>query len=208
MGTNPHANGGCFCGSCACRISETMRCRCLNPGSAIRRANPHHGATAARCDEAQWQHGISAWSAPMKPPRTVSPPCLRRPTRLMAERVPDDDHLAPDGRVMEILTEHTCQVARRLSPHRTPRALLVLRSIHSHRGLDVQPARQVAEGQQGDPVATPDRLPQHPSHLARLATGPQRLLPPGPGIHRPGDEQEGSHRAGVSRPRIPTRCSA
>jgi xylulose-5-phosphate/fructose-6-phosphate phosphoketolase len=27
----------------------------------------------------------------------------------MAERTPDDDHLAPDGRVMEILSEHTCQ---------------------------------------------------------------------------------------------------
>jgi len=26
-----------------------------------------------------------------------------------AEREPDDDHLAPDGRVMEILSEHTCQ---------------------------------------------------------------------------------------------------
>jgi xylulose-5-phosphate/fructose-6-phosphate phosphoketolase len=27
----------------------------------------------------------------------------------MAERVADDEHLAPDGRVMEILSEHTCQ---------------------------------------------------------------------------------------------------
>ena len=27
----------------------------------------------------------------------------------MAERLDDDDHLAPDGRVMEILSEHTCQ---------------------------------------------------------------------------------------------------
>lgn len=27
----------------------------------------------------------------------------------LAERLPEDDHLAPDGRVMEILSEHTCQ---------------------------------------------------------------------------------------------------
>jgi xylulose-5-phosphate/fructose-6-phosphate phosphoketolase len=27
----------------------------------------------------------------------------------MADRLPDDEHLAPDGRVMEILSEHTCQ---------------------------------------------------------------------------------------------------
>ena len=27
----------------------------------------------------------------------------------MAETSPDDDHLSPDGRVMEILSEHTCE---------------------------------------------------------------------------------------------------
>jgi xylulose-5-phosphate/fructose-6-phosphate phosphoketolase len=27
----------------------------------------------------------------------------------LAERLPEDDHLAADGRVMEILSEHTCQ---------------------------------------------------------------------------------------------------
>lgn len=27
----------------------------------------------------------------------------------VADRIPEDDHLAPDGRVMEILSEHTCQ---------------------------------------------------------------------------------------------------
>src|SRR5260370_23927890 len=27
----------------------------------------------------------------------------------MAETIPDDDHLSPDGRVMEILSEHTCE---------------------------------------------------------------------------------------------------
>ena len=26
-----------------------------------------------------------------------------------AETIPEDDHLAPDGRVMEILSEHTCE---------------------------------------------------------------------------------------------------
>ena len=31
------------------------------------------------------------------------------PRTWVAERTPDDDHLAPDGRVMEILSEHQCQ---------------------------------------------------------------------------------------------------
>ena len=36
--------------------------------------------------------------------------CWRRPTAPgMPRRIPEDDHLAPDGRVMEILSEHTCQ---------------------------------------------------------------------------------------------------
>jgi len=26
----------------------------------------------------------------------------------MAERLPEDDHMAADGRVMEVLSEHTC----------------------------------------------------------------------------------------------------
>ena len=48
------------------------------------------------------------------------------------------------------------------------------------------------------PVAPPDRVAQLPAHLARLAPGPQRLLPPGPGLHRPRGEQEGR-----GRPRLP-----
>lgn len=30
-----------------------------------------------------------------------------------AETLPTDEHLAPDGRVMEILSEHTCQAGSR-----------------------------------------------------------------------------------------------
>ena len=35
-------------------------------------------------------------------------------------------------------------------------------------------------------------------HLARLAAGPQRLLPPGPGLHRPRAHQEGRGHPGLS----------
>ena len=42
--------------------------------------------------------------------RTGSTPCSRRPTRPGSpRRCPVDEHLAPDGRVMEILSEHPCQ---------------------------------------------------------------------------------------------------
>ena len=60
---------------------------------------------------------------------------------------PSDDHLAPDGRVMEMLSEHTVPgLARGLPADRPARLLHTLRGVHPHRRLDVQPARQVAEG--------------------------------------------------------------
>ena len=65
-------------------------------------------------------------------------------------------------------------VARRLPAHRAARLLLVLRSVHPHRRLDVQPAREVAEVDPRDPVAAADRVAQLSAHLARVAAGPQR----------------------------------
>src|SRR5207244_10216827 len=57
----------------------------------------------------------------------------------------------------------------------------LFRSVHDVRGvrpprrLDVQPAREVAEGDaRGDPVAPADRLAHLPAQLTRLAAGPQR----------------------------------
>ena len=118
---------------------------------------------------------------------------------LVAETRAGDDHVAPDGRVMEVLSRAPLPgLARGLPPHRAPRLLLLLRGLRPHRRLDVQPARQVAEGRAPDPVAALDRLAQHPAHLARLAPGPQRLLAPGPGLHRPRGQQEGR-----DDPRVP-----
>ena len=116
----------------------------------------------------------------------------------MAETVPWDDHLAPDGRVMEMLSEHQCQGwLEGYLLDRPPRLLLVLRGLHSHHRRDVQPARQVAESLQRDSVASAHRLAQLPALLARLAAGPQRLQPPGPGFHRPCRQQEGRRRPRV-----------
>ena len=62
-----------------------------------------------------------------------------------AEILPDDDHLSPDGRVMEVLSEHQWPgLARRVFAYRTARVLQFLRSLHSHCGLHVQSACKVA----------------------------------------------------------------
>jgi len=44
----------------------------------------------------------------------------------MSETIPEDDHLSPDGRVMEILSEHTCQAGLRVICLPDAMAFLVL----------------------------------------------------------------------------------
>ena len=119
--------------------------------------------------------------------------------RWLAAAEPTDEDLAADGRVLEVLSGAPLpRLARGLSPDRPARALQLLRGVHPHRRLDVQPAREVAEGDAPDPVAAADRLAQLPPQLARVAAGPQRLLAPGPRVHRPRREQEGG-----GHPRLP-----
>ena len=89
-------------------------------------------------------------------------------------------------------------LARGLPAHRPPRPLQLLRGVHPHHRLDVQPAREVAEGHARHPVAPADRVAQLLAHVARVAPGPQRLLAPGPRLHRPRREQEGG-----DHPRLP-----
>ena len=63
-------------------------------------------------------------------------------------------------------------LARRLSADRPARLLLVLRGLHPHHRLDVQPARQVAQGVQRHSVAAADRVVELPAVEPCLAPGP------------------------------------
>ena len=112
--------------------------------------------------------------------------------------VPGDDHLAPDGRVMEVLSRaHVPGVAGGLPADRAARAVQLLRGVHPHRRLDVQPARQVAEGHPRHRLAAPGRVAELPALLARVAAGPQRVLAPGSRLHRSRREQEGRGHPGL-----------
>ena len=142
----------------------------------------------------------SASSARTRRRRTASATCSRSPTAPGKPRCCRPTRASrPEGRVMEILSEHLVPgLARGVPAHRPPRRLQLLRGVHPHRGLDVQPAREVAEGDARDPVASAHRLAQLPAQLTRLAPGPQRLLAPGSRLHRPRREQEGG-----DHPRLP-----
>ena len=82
------------------------------------------------------------------------------------------------------------RLARGLPTNRPPRLLLLLRGLHSHRRLHVQPAREVAQGFKSYSVAPADRVAQLPALVPRLATRPQRLQPSGSRLHRPRCKRE------------------
>ena len=71
-------------------------------------------------------------------------------------------------------------LARGLPAHRAPRPVQLLRGVHPHRRLDVQPARQVAEGDPHARLAGAGLVVHLPAVQPRVAAGPQRLLAPGP----------------------------
>jgi xylulose-5-phosphate/fructose-6-phosphate phosphoketolase len=108
MSANPHANGGRLLRDLDLPDFRTYGVDSPGPGAV------HAGATGVvGC----WLRDVVARNTDrfrvMGPDETAS-------NRLsavfdvtdrtwMAERRPDDDHLAPDGRVMEVLSEHLCQ---------------------------------------------------------------------------------------------------
>ena len=109
-----------------------------------------------------------------------------------AEILPGDDHVAPDGRVMEVLSEHQCQgwLEGYLLTGRHGFFSCYEAFIHIVDSMFNQHAKwlKVVEP---DSLAAADRLAELSAHLARLAAGPQRLQPSGPRLHRPCREQEG-----------------
>ena len=117
----------------------------------------------------------------------------------MDEILPTDTNLARarprDG---DPQRTHLRRLARRLPANGPTRSLLVLRSVHPHRRLDVQPTREVAEGERGDSVAAADRVAELSADVARVAAGPQRLLASGSGLHRSRREQESERRERLS----------
>ncbi|MFN3919387.1 MAG: phosphoketolase [Methylohalobius sp.] len=110
MGANPHANGGL--------LLKDLRLPELD-GYAV--AVPKPGAVQAEATRVmgRFLRDVIRLNADLKNFRLLSPDEITS-NRLdavfeasdrvwLAERSPGDEHLAPQGRVMEILSEHTCQ---------------------------------------------------------------------------------------------------
>ncbi len=116
-----------------------------------------------------------------------------------AEIIPIDDHVAPDGRVMEVLSEHMCQgwlegylLTGRHGFFSCYEAFVhIIDSMFNQHAKWLKVTRKIAWRR---PIASLNYLLSFP----RLAAGPQRLQPSGPRIHRSRHQQEGRNRPRLS----------
>ena len=114
----------------------------------------------------------------------------------MAETFDYDDHLAPDGRVMEMLSEHQCQgwlegylLTGRHGFFSCYEAFIhIIDSMFNQHAKWLKVCNDIPWRR---PIASLNYLLVEP----RLAAGPQRLQPPGSRLHRPCRQQEGRGRA-------------
>ncbi len=166
MGANPHANGG----AAAARRSAARlpRLRRRRAGARRRRSSEATRVLGAFLrDVMRAQRGTrSASSAPTRRRRTGCRRGVRghRPRlggRDSAGRRPPRARRPGDGGALRAPLPG---LARGLPAHRPARPVLLLRGVHPHRRLDVQPAREVAEGDARHPVAAADRVAQLPAH--------------------------------------------
>ena len=110
MGANPHTNGGLLLRDLRLPDFRDYAVDVPQPGQAL--AEPTRVMGRFLRDVMKLNVGSRNFRV-MGPDETASNRlgALFEATdrAWMAERLPEDEHLAPDGRVMEILSEHTCQ---------------------------------------------------------------------------------------------------
>ena len=123
-----------------------------------------------------------------------------------AEILPGDDHVAPDGRVMEMLSEHQCEgwLEGYLLTGRHGFFSCYEAFIHIVDSMFNQHAKWL-KVTRTDSVAAPDRLAELPAHVACLAAGPQRLHHQDPASSIMSSTRKPTSSASICRP-MPTRC--
>ena len=151
MSANPHANGGLLLRDLrSARLHETTRWRSPSPATSDAEATRVLGVPARR-DQANAANATSGYSARTRPPPTGWAPCSRPPTargtaEITPRRRPPVARRPGHG---DPLRAPVPGLAGRLPAHRPARAVQLLRGLHPHHRLDVQPAREMAEGQRG-----------------------------------------------------------
>ena len=110
MGANPHANGGTLLRNLSMPDFRDFAVELSQPGAATAEATRVMGGFLREV----MQRNLSSRNFRVMGPDETASNRLGALFEVtdrswMAETLPEDDHLSPDGRVMEILSEHTCQ---------------------------------------------------------------------------------------------------
>ena len=203
MGSSPYANGGRLRAALPVPPLEKYALAIENPAHpprdhpGARRAAPRH----LRRDH----HARRRWRLPAVLPGRDRQQPARRGVRGDRPLLAAAGHrlrrrARPDGRVMEVLSEHLCEgwlEGYLLS--RAARAVRELRGVRDGQRLDAGPARQVAAARGGSAVAGTGRVAERPADQHLLAQRPQRFQSSGPGH----DRRRHPARTGVVRIWLP-----
>jgi xylulose-5-phosphate/fructose-6-phosphate phosphoketolase len=110
MSDNPHANGGLLLKDLKLPDFRSYAVETPSPGAATAEATRSQGAFLRDVMKLNLDNKNFRLFSPDENNSNRWQDALEVTTRCyMAEIYPDDDHLSPDGRVMEVLSEHQCQ---------------------------------------------------------------------------------------------------
>jgi xylulose-5-phosphate/fructose-6-phosphate phosphoketolase len=162
MGANPHANGGLLLKELKLPDFRTYAVEVPTPGTAVAEATRVLGGFLRDVMRLNRERRNFRVFGPDETASNRLSALFEATDRTwVAERLPADDHLAPDGRVMEILSEHTCQgwpqgylLTGRHGLFSSYEAFI---HIYSHRRFDVQPARECSKSRWRSRGANPSR---------------------------------------------------
>ena len=185
MGANPHANGGLLLRDLRMPDFRDYAVDVPKPGTVVGEATKVMGDFLRDVMKLNMSSRNFRMFAPdelasnrLNAIFDVTPRCWT------ADMTDEDDNLAQRRpRHGDAERAHVPGLARGVPADGPPRPVHDLRGLRPRRRLDVQPAREVAEGDEpGDPLAASGRVAHVPALLARLAPGPQRLLHQDPGF--------------------------
>ena len=186
MGANPHANGGLLLKDLRLPDFRTYAVNVPKPGAVIGEATRVLG---------QFLRDVMKLNMASRNFRVMGPDetASNRLDALfevtdrdwMARIIPGDDHLSPDGRVMEVLSEHLCEgwlegylLTGRHGLFNCYEAFIhIVDSMFNQHAKWLKEAHSIAWRR---PIASLELS----ADIARLAAGSQRIQPSGPGLYR------------------------
>ena len=110
MGSNPHANGGLLYRPLDLPSAGEFAVPCRSPGSSVAEPTRVMGQFLEAVVRSENNRNIFRLVGPDETSSNRLDAVIEASSRSwMAQLLPEDTHLSPEGRVLEILSEHTCQ---------------------------------------------------------------------------------------------------